>query len=38
MKNSNLTSFRDHLDEQYGKEGTKSRTEYVMIVQERKIL
>ena len=28
MKNSNLTSFRDHLDEQYGKEGTKSRTEY----------
>ena len=28
MKNSNLKSFRDHLDEQYGKVGTKSRTEY----------
>jgi hypothetical protein len=23
-----LTSFRDHLDKEYGKEGTKSRTEY----------
>ena len=28
MKSSNLTSFKDHLDEQYGKVGTKSRTEY----------
>jgi HTH-type transcriptional regulator/antitoxin HipB len=28
MKSSNLTSFREHLDEQYGKIGTKSRTEY----------
>lgn len=28
MKNNNLTSFRDHLDQEYGKEGTKSRTEY----------
>lgn len=28
MKGNNLTSFRDHLDEQYGKVGTKSRTEY----------
>jgi hypothetical protein len=28
MKSSNLKSFRDHLDEQYGKVGTKSRTEY----------
>ncbi|MBK8701924.1 MAG: helix-turn-helix transcriptional regulator [Saprospiraceae bacterium] len=28
MKNNNLTSFRDHLDAEYGKIGTKSRTEY----------
>jgi DNA-binding XRE family transcriptional regulator len=28
MKSSNLKLFRDHLDEQYGKVGTKSRTEY----------
>jgi len=28
MKSSNLTSFRDHLDKEYGKVGTKSRTEY----------
>jgi HTH-type transcriptional regulator / antitoxin HipB len=28
MKSSNLSSFRDHLDEQYGKVGTKSRTDY----------
>lgn len=28
MKNNNLTSFRDHLDEQYGTVGSKSRTEY----------
>lgn len=28
MKSSSLTSFRDHLDEQYGIVGTKSRTEY----------
>ncbi len=28
MKNNNLKSFRDHLDEQYGKVGTKSRTEF----------
>lgn len=28
MKNNNLKSFREHLDEQYGKSGTKSRTEY----------
>jgi HTH-type transcriptional regulator / antitoxin HipB len=28
MKSSNLSSFRDHLDEQYGKVGSKSRTDY----------
>ena len=28
MKNNNLTSFTDHLDQEYGKVGTKSRTEY----------
>jgi HTH-type transcriptional regulator/antitoxin HipB len=28
VKKSNLKSFRDHLDEQYGKVGTRSRTEY----------
>ncbi len=26
--NKNLTSFDDHLDQQYGKPGTKSRDEY----------
>lgn len=28
MKSNNLTSFKDHLDKEYGKVGTKSRTEY----------
>jgi HTH-type transcriptional regulator / antitoxin HipB len=28
MKNNSLTSFRDHLDQEYGKIGTKTRTEY----------
>lgn len=28
MKSDNIKSFRDHLDEEYGKVGTKSRTEY----------
>ncbi len=28
MKNKNLTSFREHLDKEYGKVGTQSRTEY----------
>jgi HTH-type transcriptional regulator / antitoxin HipB len=28
MKSNNLTSFREHLEKQYGKIGTKSRTEY----------
>ena len=28
MKSKNLTSFKDHLDKEYGKIGTKSRTEY----------
>lgn len=28
MKSSKLTSFSDHLDKEYGKPGTKSRTEY----------
>jgi HTH-type transcriptional regulator/antitoxin HipB len=28
MKNNNLTSFKDHLDKEYGKVGTQSRTEY----------
>jgi DNA-binding XRE family transcriptional regulator len=28
MKSKNLTSFKDHLDKEYGKAGTKSRTEY----------
>ena len=27
-KNKNLTSFSNHLDEQYGKRGTKKREEY----------
>src|SRR5579875_3008841 len=27
-KNSNLTSFADHLDQQYGKRGTKKREAY----------
>jgi DNA-binding XRE family transcriptional regulator len=28
MKRNNLTSFRDHLDKQYGESGSKSRIEY----------
>ncbi len=28
MKSNNLTSFRAHLDEEYGKKGSNSRTEY----------
>ncbi len=28
MKRNNLTSFKDHLDKEHGKVGTKSRTEY----------
>jgi HTH-type transcriptional regulator/antitoxin HipB len=28
MKSNNLTWFKDHLDKEYGKVGTKSRTEY----------
>jgi len=28
MKSNNVTSFKDHLDKEYGKVGTKSRTEY----------
>jgi hypothetical protein len=28
MLDKKLTSFRDHLDEQYGKLGTPSREEY----------
>ncbi len=28
MKNSNLKSFDEHLDEVYGKKGTKTRNEY----------
>ncbi len=28
MKSNNLTSFKDHLDQEYGKVGTQSRTEY----------
>ena len=28
MKSNNLTSFKDHLDKEYGKVGTTSRTEY----------
>lgn len=28
MKSNNLKSFRAHLDEEYGKKGSKSRTEY----------
>ena len=27
-ENSNLTSFVDHLDKQYGKRGTKEREEF----------
>jgi DNA-binding XRE family transcriptional regulator len=27
-KNKNLTSFTDHLDEQYGKRGTEAREQY----------
>ena len=27
-ENSNLTSFADHLDKQYGKRGTKEREEF----------
>ena len=27
-KNNNLTSFADHLDEQYGKRGTETREKY----------
>ena len=26
--NRNITSFRDHLDAEYGKEGTKTRDQY----------
>lgn len=28
LKNKNLTSFADHLDQQYGKRGTKKREGY----------
>lgn len=28
MKNKNLTSFADHLDNQYGKPGTEEREKY----------
>ncbi|MCB9311003.1 MAG: helix-turn-helix transcriptional regulator [Lewinellaceae bacterium] len=28
MKSKNLTSFKEHLDQEYGKVGTKTRTEY----------
>jgi HTH-type transcriptional regulator / antitoxin HipB len=28
MKNKNLTSFAEHLDEQYGKKGTDTREKY----------
>jgi HTH-type transcriptional regulator / antitoxin HipB len=28
MKSNNLTLFKDHLDKEYGKVGTQSRTEY----------
>ena len=28
MKNKNLTSFALHLDQQYGKKGTKTRNDY----------
>ena len=28
MKSNKLTSFRDHLDKEYGKLGSKSRREY----------
>jgi len=28
MKNINLTSFEEHLDEQYGKPGTEEREKY----------
>lgn len=28
LKNKNLTSFADHLDQQYGKRGTKKREAY----------
>ena len=28
MKNKNLTSYDDHIDEQYGKRGTPEREEY----------
>ena len=28
MKSNNLTSLKDHLDKEYGKVGTQSRTEY----------
>ena len=28
QKNKNLTSFTDHLDKQYGKQGTKKRDLY----------
>ena len=28
MESNNLKSFRDHLDEEYGKVGTKTRTAY----------
>jgi HTH-type transcriptional regulator / antitoxin HipB len=37
MKSNNLTSFRDHLDKEYGKEGTKSRTEYEEVFETFKI-
>ena len=28
MKSNNLSTLKDHLDKEYGKIGTKSRTEY----------
>lgn len=28
QENKNLTSFADHLDQQYGKQGTKEREEF----------
>ena len=31
MQNKHITTFEDHLDERYGKDGTDTRTEFDMV-------
>ena len=36
-KNKNLTSFEDHLEQEYGKAGTETRTQFEMEFEAYKI-